>query len=235
MPEQRNLGMWKWLLILLVTCNVALIATIWLKPAQIYDLPQHNRPQGNFIERFNLTREQNEQFSAMRQRQRKTVDSLKKLTNDVRLAYFANLKTNLLSPAQLDSMAGILGNYHKLIEQQTYAHFKGLRQMLTPTQQATFDSVIGDVLKTLPEQPHFKGDGIGPRPGPDDNAGPAAAGNEAGRPGNEPPPYRGEHGRRPGPPPGEGPPDGPDGHRPGDGYGPPPMGGDDMPPPPPGR
>jgi len=210
MQANNSLGIWKWLMILLLVCNIALIATIWFKPAQT-NRPPH-QPPVNFKEQFNLTKEQDDHFQQIRMDQRKTIDSLKKLTNEVRTAYFANLKTNALSATQLDSMAGILGTYHKLIEEQTYAHFKSVRDMLTPNQKATFDHVIGDVLKSLPEQPHYKGDGLGPKGRPDD----AHKGNDN----DDGPP----------PPDGDNPPPPDRRHHPGDGFGPPPPDGHGPPP-----
>ena len=205
-------------MILLLVCNIALIATIWFKPAQ-NNRPPH-QPPVNFKEQFNLTKEQDDRFQQMRVDQRRIIDSLKKLTNEVRTAYFANLKTNALSAAQLDSMAGTLGTYHKLIEEQTYAHFKAVRDLLTPNQKATFDNVIGDVLKSLPEQPHYKGDGMGPKGRQDD----AHKGDDNDNP---PPPPDGDGQPRPQdggpPPPGRH-------HHPGDGFGPPPPDGRRPPP-----
>ena len=191
---------WVWLAGLLVACNIALIATIWLRPAgncapqgeHMPPPPGPGRPGANFNKQLNFTSEQNEKFTQMATEHRGKIDSIKKLAKAAREQFFANIKSDVNNQAQLDSLSNILGKYHQLIELQTYNHFRSVRDMLTASQKTIYDSIIFDVLKGLPEQPHFKGDGMrrrGPHPG--DGQGP-------------PPPPRDDRDGPPPPPGGDG-------------------------------
>ena len=180
---------------LLMVANVALLATIWRRPARLPLPPPPppmagSRPPVNMREELQLTRDQDEQFRLLERTNRVAIDSIKRLGRDARELFFANLHNANATAAQLDSMAGILGNYHKQIELQTFHHFASFRKLLDSKQQPVFDSVIGDVLRTLPEQPHFKGDGSR-RQGPPQGSPPPPG--EMGGEGSPPPP--------PGPPP----------------------------------
>ena len=194
MQENKASGIWKWLLILLVLCNVALIATIWLKPGNV---PPPHKPPVNFNERLNFTTDQNKKFEQLAAANRTSIDSLKKLSKEVREQFFAGISSVETNQTRLDSLSGLLGNYHRLIELQTYKHFSDVRAILDSRQKPIFVGLLQDVLRSLPEQPHYKGDGMRPS-GPD------------GPPGGRRPPSPGPDGvpdDRQGPPPGG--PDGP--------------------------
>ena len=182
MDENKIFNTWKWLVVLLVGCNVALIAIIWFRAqAQSVDkLPppgDAHAPMGRFFEDLSLTPEQTEMFQKASRENRQKIDSLKKLAADVREHFFDGLKSDN-STANTDSLAMVLGNYHKLIELQTYAHFTKLRSMLGDRQKIIFDSIVKNVLKSLPEQPGPRRegppgrDGMRPPPPPDDRNGP---------------------------------------------------------------
>ncbi len=186
-----------WLVGLLVLCNIALLVTIWIKPKNADCAPgrppvnnHRGGPGGNFNDQLSFTKEQNDRFIQMRAEQHEKIDSLKKLAKDARELFFAGLKNGNQTPAQLDSLGTVLGNYHKLIELQTYSHFKEVKGMLTDVQKPLFDSIITDVLRSMPEQPRFKGDGM-------------RRGGPPGDRGHRPPPPPGEMEGPPPPGPGE--------------------------------
>ncbi len=172
MEDNKSSGLWKWLVGLLVVCNMALIAIIWFKPQPQF--PQHmdhhgmdegpggRHPHFNFDKELNFTKEQKEKFTAMTAAQHVIIDSLKKQAKATREQFFSSLSAPHADAAQLEQLSTTLGNYHKLIELQTYKHFSEVRAMLTDQQKVIFDKLIQDVLTRLPEQPHFKGDGLGP-------------------------------------------------------------------------
>ncbi len=197
MEVKSGSKIWGWLVAFLVVCNIALLATIWMKPGRsnIPGLAGMNAhpggPGANFNAQLSFTKEQNDKFIQMRADQRQRIDSLKKLARETREQFFSGLKGSPQTQARLDSLGSVLGNYHKLIEMQTYEHFRQVKEMLTDAQKPLFDSIISDVLKSMPEQPRYKGDGIR-RQGP--------PGDRGHRP---PPPPPGEMDGPPPPPPGE--------------------------------
>ncbi len=193
MERQKAYTMWMWLVGLLMVGNVALVATIWLGPRR--DMPRGRPGPVNFKNQLNFTSEQEAQFEALNSGNRSSIDSIKKLGRDAREHFFEGLKAGTADQVRQDSMAAILGNYHKLIELQTYNHFRRVREILDARQKKIFDSLIFVVIRNLPEQPRLQGDRGGP---------------------GMPPPPQGRPYPPDGPPPGEGPPP------PGDGGGPPP-------------
>ncbi len=200
--------MWMWLVGLLMAANVALVATIWLKPNM--PPPGPPPPNGgpiNFKERLNLSPQQESQFQQMTIANKAKIDSLKKLGKEVRERFFANLKVDSMLPEQLETISNQLGTYHKLIEMQTFSHFREVRKLLDDKQKTIFDSLIVGVLQTMPEQPHFKDDGSR-RPGPPPMGGRPPAGMmprpPAGMGGPPPPPPPGAEMDGPPPPPPDG-------------------------------
>jgi Spy/CpxP family protein refolding chaperone len=149
---------------LLAVCNVALIATIWLKPAQpLHDMRLPGR-HINFNKRLQLTDDQREKFVELSDLNQKKIDSLKKEATQARAAFFAGMKTEQVNLPLQDSLGTVVANYHKAIELQTFTHFNRLRGMLTANQKTVFDSIIIDVLRQLPEQPRMHRDGHRPPP-----------------------------------------------------------------------
>ena len=175
MEEKKFFNIWKWLVILLVGCNMALIGIIWFKPQNMPPPPPGRKPRIDFNKQLSFTPEQDKLFSKASLENRHKIDSLKTLARDVRDQFFASLKSGNQS-ADADSLATVLGNYHKLIELQTYHHFTEVRKMLDDKQKIVFDGLIFELLKNLPEQPrmtrgHGQDHADGPPP-PDDRRGP---------------------------------------------------------------
>lgn len=193
MNNNNGNNLWKWLTAMLVVCNLALIATVWFRPqTQVqYNIGPGAGHRGGplkYDDKLNLTREQQVKFKEITTDQQRRIDSLKRLAKATREQFFANVNVATPDEQQTAKLSAQLGDYHRLIELETYNHFRQVRAMLNADQQKIFDEIIKDVLTRMPEQPHFKGDGMGPggrRDGPD---GPP--------PGDGPPPPDGE-----GPPP----------------------------------
>ncbi|PQJ12283.1 hypothetical protein CJD36_000555 [Flavipsychrobacter stenotrophus] len=170
MEDNKASGLWKWLVGLLVVCNMALIAIIWFKPQPGYsggsEREEHHGRGGKRMMAFdgdlNLSKEQQAKFDAIVAEQHAHVDSLKRLARDVRTQFFNNISVAAPDAAEMTRLSNDLGNYHRLIELQTYNSFREIRSILTDVQKQKFDTITRDVLTRLPEQPRFRGDGMGP-------------------------------------------------------------------------
>jgi CRISPR/Cas system-associated endonuclease/helicase Cas3 len=163
---------WISTVVLLVVLNVALIATIWLKPG-FYGPPPLGKDKKGIANTLELTEEQKETFQKASELNHQTIDSFKRVVKNVREQYFSALATD--NPTPNDSLAKLLANYHELIEQQTFRHFAAVRSTLNEKQKKIFDAAISDIIKGTQEQPHFRGDGSGP-PGPPPGDGPRRPG-----------------------------------------------------------
>lgn len=170
MEDNKASGLWKWLVGLLVVCNMALIAIIWFKPQPGYsgggEREEHQGRGGKRMMAFdrdlNLSKEQQAKFDVIVAEQHAHVDSLKRLARDVRTQFFNNISVAAPDTAEMTRLSNDLGNYHRLIELQTYNSFREIRSILTDVQKQKFDTITRDVLTRLPEQPRFRGDGMGP-------------------------------------------------------------------------
>ena len=185
MEVRKSLNVWTWLVGLLAVCNIALIATIWLRPPYTPPPPPRHI---NFNKQLGLSKEQNEKIELLHQSQMNKIDSIKKVAKVIREQFFLQLKTDKPNTTLIDSLSSLLGHYHQLVELQTFAHFKNIRSLLDSAQRPLFDSLVQEIVKSLPEQPRFKDDG---------NEQHRGRGERDGQPGFGPPPPP------PGPPEGE--------------------------------
>ena len=177
---------WKWAVGLLVLCNLALIATIWIKPGQAPG-PPHETPRDFVIRNVKFTDEQIKSYDALITLHRRAMDSLRKEAMVCRQLLFSNLKNEGKSAVNTDSLAAIIANTQKEIELVTYRHFAQVRTICTGQQVADFDKIIGDVIRKMNGRP-------GPPPG---HGGPPPEGGPPPPDDREGPPHRG------GPPPGD--------------------------------
>lgn len=179
MNDNRG-AIWKWATGLLVLCNVALLATIWLKPSAPQEGgPRHETPRDYVIRNLRFTDEQIKNYDALITLHRRAMDSLGKDAMDSRRQLFRNLKIEnggILSP---DSLAVTIAGIQKEIELVTYRHFAQVRTICRGEQLAQFDMIIGEVIKKMnghggPPPRGGRPGGLhdGPPPPPDDHEGP---------------------------------------------------------------
>ena len=174
-----------WAVILLLLCNIALVLTIWLKPA-VQSGPRGESPRDFVIRNLKFTDEQVRQYDVLVHEHQQAMRRLRHEAMDYRRALFAHMKNDGKASLNTDSLAQLIAANQKQIELVTYEHFRVVRTLCNDAQKAEFDNIIGDVIKKM------NGPGNGPHPP---------------RPGGEgPPPPDGE---RPPPPEGQRPP--PDG------------------------
>lgn len=181
MGDSKISGFWKWLLILLVVCNLGLIMTIWIKPHSgepggRFEEHEHGHDRGgrrgmhrgpiNFDRELNLTDAQRKQFDELRIAHEQRIDSIKQIAGRVREQFFDNLNAEAPDQAKLMALDAQLGDYHRQIELMTFNHFREVRALLDEQQKALFDKYIKGALKHMPEQPHSRNDGGPGGPGP---------------------------------------------------------------------
>lgn len=195
MGDSRISGFWKWLLILLVVCNLGLIITVWVKPQQPpaekwqamgrehrggHDGPR--RGPITFDKELDLTDDQRNKFDDMRIRHQQRIDSIKRLAGATREEFFDNLNAVNPDSARYMALDVRLGDYHRQIELMTFNHFRDLRALLNEQQKALFDKYIKTALRRMPEQPHTRDDGPPPPGcGPDGPPCPPRDGEPGGR------------------------------------------------------
>ncbi len=151
MNENKVPGIWKWTVILLVACNVALVATLWLKPQRRPDRDEHrpSRARDYVIEQLRFTDEQVHRYDELILEHRHKMDSLRMASMELRKLLFNNIK-NAPGGINADSVAQLIaGNQHE-IEIITYRHFAQVRaEICTEAQKPELDKIIEQVMKFM--------------------------------------------------------------------------------------
>jgi protein CpxP len=173
---------WKWATGLLVLCNIALVATIWLKPMR-GEGPKHGGPRDFVIANLKFDAAQVKAYDVLIAAHQDAMKRLRRDAMDVRVQLFGNLDTAGGAGVNADSLGQVLASIQKEIELATYRHFVAVRAICTPAQQVTFDHIIEDVMRKMNGGPRPQGDRPGPPPdGPEGERGPPPPG-EQGPPG----------------------------------------------------
>ena len=180
MNDNKYLRFWKWAVILLVLCNIGLIATIWFKPHD-QGGPRHGEETRNYvIKTLKFSDEQVKQYDALIALHQEAMKQVRREAMDSRTQLFTNLTNNNQNPAVADSLAVAVANSQKKIELVTYNHFAEVRKICSDAQKAEFDKIIVDVTRRMngrggppQEGPGRPGEGRdGPPPPPRDRPGP---------------------------------------------------------------
>lgn len=170
--REPKLLIWKWAAGLLVLCNIALIATLLLKPQPGGPDMARETPHDFVVRSLQLNDSQTTGYDLLVHAHQADMRRLRKQAMDNRQLLFSRLGANDTGAAA-DSISVRIANTQKEIELVTYRHFAQLRALCNARQQAEFDRIIGDVIRkmnTPPPPPH--GPGEGDRRGPEDEGRP---------------------------------------------------------------
>jgi len=175
MSDTKGTKIWQWAVLLLVLCNVALVAMIWLKPHPGRPAgPGGDGPRNEVIERLKLTDDQVKKYDVMIKDHQSKMQELNKASRELKKQLFSNVDEKGGTPKTADSLSAAIGTVQKDIELVTYNHFAQLKGICTEQQKQEFDKIIMEVTRNMNNGRR------GPRPGPD--------GPPPGRDGDAPPP-----------------------------------------------
>lgn len=169
--------------ILLLLLNTVLLGLLWFgkKPQPPFQGPIEQLLK----EKLSLTEDQVKQFRTLKEEHQKLNRAILDSMRPCKDALFALLGKEPAGSRSVDSLTGIIGNYEKRKDINTFEHFSKVRQILNPEQQKTFDGTINDILRTLGRQQHPPGDRPPfPPPGHD---GPPPGHEQGPPPGQNPP------------------------------------------------
>jgi periplasmic protein CpxP/Spy len=177
-----------WTVVLLVLCNIGLVATIWLKPGAKQG---HRGPRDFVISSLKFSDDQVKQYDALIEEHQRSMRRLRREAMEYRQQLFNNIKNEGHGGVNADSLAGLIADHQRQIENVTYGHFVQVRALCTDAQKEEFDKIIGDVIRKM----NGGGHGGPPPPGEDGNR------PHRGEPGAGPGDDRPREGPRQGPPP----------------------------------
>jgi protein CpxP len=145
------------LILLLLLLNFGILGFLWQGRG-------HDRHEGGpppppdrmIIERLQLNDRQQEQFEGFRDEHHAQMVDLQERSAVLHKQLFALLKDKQVNARAKDSIMNLLQQNSNQREEITFEHFRKLRSILTPRQQAEFDSFVEEVSERI----------LGPHRGP---------------------------------------------------------------------
>ena len=143
----------------LLLTNIAVLAYfLWIKQPEKRDKGQDNKPKIDMVDRLRdsvgFNDEQVTQFKQLKDEHwatlkpmfdemRKAKDSLFKLVSDPNA-----------SDSVIDKVSDVIAQKQKALDLQTFNHFKKVRALCTPEQQAKYDSLIQRMFRKMGKPIH---------------------------------------------------------------------------------
>ena len=129
-----------------------------------HEEPRRDEGPANYIvDQLRLDAAQQKQFADLRHEHQDFARKHHEEEKELHEAYFNLLKTDQPDKAKVDSIAALMSNNHKELEQFTFEHFQKLRSICRDDQKKLFDETIDDIAKMIGGGPPRPG---GPPPGP---------------------------------------------------------------------
>lgn len=188
--------LWIIIVVVLLLLNTAVLAMLWFKRP-----PQVPPPGGNakdfLVKELQLTPAQQQQFDSLRRGHQQQVKDAMDGMKELKDALVEQVTKPQADAAAIDSLTKAINEKERKRETITVYHFRALRGILTPQQQARFDKILKDVLRMMsnggggqrpPQGPPGRGRGDRP-PGdsgempPPGDRGPEPGGGPGGAPG----------------------------------------------------
>jgi Spy/CpxP family protein refolding chaperone len=155
---------------LLAIMNIAALVFCWVLWGRVNErrLPPPERVNHYLITELKLTKEQQQQFRDLGERDRGVKDSAEDAVKSLRRDLFLQLKSDNPDTAKIHQIAQQIGQLHAVLEMNACKHFGSIRAICNDEQKKHFDEIIGNLAEML--QP--KGSPPGPRQGPPRGDGP---------------------------------------------------------------
>ncbi len=163
-------------IILLLIVNLVTLSTIWFMKENGPPLPPQQNGAFDFIvKELQFTPEQVKAYEALRNEHQQQSQQIRIQIGRSKDSLFGLLKETNISDSILQKASMVGAVLQASLDMLTFEHFKKVRALCTPEQQAKFDQIIQQVMNMIapPKNPGGPG-GVPPR--------------RQNRPGNEPAP-----------------------------------------------
>lgn len=108
---------------------------------------------GVIIEKLKLDAQQQLQFAALRKQHRDQMEKIQEEDRESHRNYFELLKQDNPDHQKADSLATLISEHNKQIQQVTFNHFEQLRKICTAEQKQLFDSSIDEIIRMMMPRP----------------------------------------------------------------------------------
>jgi hypothetical protein len=186
MEQTRNLRIWQWLTLLLVLCNIGILATIWVRPGRPPMPPGPESPKAFLLAMLKPGADQTRDLDQLIADHKQHMEDLNIRGHQLKRAYFQTLSQPLATARFKDSLLHEIAANQLQIESATYDHLSRVRALCSDVQKQRFDKALPEMLQRMrrPGGSERPGGPEGPaRPEP-----PMPPGPPPGGPGAPPPP-----------------------------------------------
>ena len=151
--NDSSVKIWKWLVIVLVIINIALLATIWMKPRfggpHEHTPPLNGGPREMIIHELNFNKQQIKQFDVLVSEHRNSIKELREQGKDLRTNLFDLLKTDVIDSVKVKEATSAIGANQIAIESSTFSHFEKVRKICDEGQKKKFDEIIQTITHMM--------------------------------------------------------------------------------------
>lgn len=148
----------KWLLFLLgilLLANILLLLYIFVFGKGGQDVRSGNT-SSYVTKKLNLSVEQEARFKEMKEAYLKT---MRPLWDDIRRSkdsLYTHLGDPMLADSTIIGLTNLIAENNRKSDEQQFRHFRELRKLCTPAQQATFDTLIPRMLSRMGGRSHSR-------------------------------------------------------------------------------
>ena len=140
--------LYKWLIVVLVLINIVILSFFTLTRNHEGHGHRGGGDLGDFIsEELHFSPDQKKQFEEMKHQHHDSMMKLQETNKDLHDAFFEHLATP--QDSSVSVLSDSIASLQKQMDMVTFNHFKEVRALCTPEQQARFDQIIDEALHRL--------------------------------------------------------------------------------------
>ncbi len=170
MENEKKIRNWQLLTLLLVICNLGVLATLWFKPGHHPPPPPppgQESPRDFLLQCLKPGDDQARELDQLINEHRQKMEELNVKGRQLKQAYFMTLTQADIKQNTKDSLVHEIVLVQQQIETSTYDHLGKVKAMCSDPQKATFDKMLPEMLNRMKRPgggPHQSPEGPPPPP-----------------------------------------------------------------------
>jgi len=132
--------------VLLLVANIALVAFMLMGRNKRAGRQEKGNPSETMAKELNMTEQQKADHKLLKEEHFKNSKPLFDSLRSAKTAFYSLLKDATVSDSVLNRYTQIISERQAIVEKATFAHFKRIRNLLTPEQQPQFDEFVQKMM-----------------------------------------------------------------------------------------
>ena len=149
MEQTKSIRIWQLLTLLLVICNIGILATIWIHPGRPPMPPRPRSPRDFLLETLQPGGDQTREIDALISEHRNKMEDLNFKGHQLKRNYFQTIAQPATTQRLRDSLLHEILQNQQLIESSTYDHLSKVRALCSDAQKKRFDLALPEMLKQM--------------------------------------------------------------------------------------